>query len=75
MEARGCDVKGAKHARSPAALYPWLPQGLRPLWQETRLAGYLVVAIHAGVQQDLHHGLVAVPCCQVQGGMLPSAAA
>lgn len=39
------------------------------------LARYLVVAVHAGVQQDLHHGLVAVPGCQVQGCVLPGAAA
>lgn len=61
---------------SPAALYSCLSQGLRPLRQKGHsLACYLIVAIHAGVQQDLHHGLVAIPCCQVQGRVFPSAAA
>lgn len=61
---------------SPAALYSCLSQGLRPLRQKGHsLTCYLVVAIHAGVQQDLHHSLVAVPCCQVQGRVLQSAAA
>lgn len=36
---------------------------------------YLVVALHAGLQQHLHHGSVAVPGRQVQGGVLLSVAA
>lgn len=36
---------------------------------------YLVVAVHASVQEHLHHGPVAVPGRQVQGGVLLRVAA
>lgn len=36
---------------------------------------YLVVAVHASVQQDVHHGFVTVPGCQVQRSVFLSVAA
>lgn len=54
---------------SPTATRPPEPGG------GGSLPRYLVVAVHASVQQDPHHGLVAVPRRQVQGRVLLSVAA
>lgn len=51
------------------------PTGLGPRAWEGHPPCYLVAAIHAGVQEDLHHGFVAIPRCQVQRGVLLSVAA
>lgn len=36
---------------------------------------YLVVAIHASIQEDVDHSFVTVPGCQVQGSVFLSVAA
>lgn len=50
----------------PKCLSPWCLGGASPY--------YLVVAIHASIKEDLDHSLVAIPCCQVQRGVLLSVA-
>lgn len=51
------------------------PKCLRSLCLGGALPYYLVVAIHASIKEDLDHSLVAIPCCQVQRGVLLSVAA
>lgn len=50
-------------------------RGTRALPRETRPWHYLVVAIHAGIEEDLDHRLVAVACRQVQRRVLLGVAA
>lgn len=60
----------------PSSMAPVpFPKRLGPWAWGAPLSRYLVVAIHAGVQEDLDHGFVTIPCCQVQGRVLLSVAA